>query len=91
MGVKRQFREWTQRKFQEIGFLVGSGAEEIDWRRKSSTVSVLRERSLVDSADFFEARVGELTLLETTEEMHQRGASSIIPALPEVLFLEFGT
>lgn len=90
MNLATRGRAWSSRKLTEIGYLVGTGLRQHDLPTDVSTVSMLRTRAIVDSAEYFEPIVGDLALFATTQDLHIWVAEQMIPALPNGHALEFG-
>lgn len=69
-------------KIEEFGYLFGTGFRKHDRSTELTTVSMLRSRSIADSADYFESMVANLSLFATTRDLHVWIAKNVIPSLP---------
>ena len=90
MNLRQAIGNWSVSKSREFGYNFGEGLIPHYNPAGVSTIQELRLRAISDAADYFEPSVHALSLFGDTESLHHWVAQTIIPALPEGQFLEFG-
>jgi hypothetical protein len=90
MKALNNAKRWSTEKTQEVGWSLGVGLSHHLGARHGNTVTILRDRALQQSAEFFEPLAGRLTLFDEHRDLHTWIASQVIPGLEDGLFIEFG-